>query len=549
MFGKFLLWTLFFLFFHGVSILSQVENVPVTNPVYHFLKHLQVRGLVDGRSFFKLPFSLSEVRSMLQEVQTKHSELDDYEKKLLNRYLVEFEVFDRNNAVLIPSARDTVQILSLRLFSSDEKFIYHYADEKNTVNVKPLGSLRSVAKFGEGVNKLSANYGNLGFRVYGTLESHLGYYIQATNGKFFSGDKTFGAQEDKTLANSVKFTLLNSDFDLVESHVRYQNEWFYAGIARESRFLGSGVMQKLVVSDNAPPMDEFFLGVLFKKFKYNFSHFSLIAQPKTPTQAGASAVIPPKYMVLHSATFQFSKLNLTYFETIIYSERNFELAYLNPFTFLKSVEHSLHDRDKASMGFALEWNPLRNFQVLGTWMMEDMIFSEIGKNFWGNKTAWNIGAIYSLPISTDIAFEYTRVEPYMFTHFNNLNNRTNDGRLIGTYLYPNSDEISFTFKNFSLGRYPFILRLAYVRHGANETDSTGNVVRNVGGDFNVNHSPTDNYRVVFLDGVLKDSFLASLYFGIEIIRNFNLQLMFDYRKEQNHKGYFVAKIIFRFEDF
>ncbi len=549
MFRKFCVRIMFFFLFLPRTILSQVENVPVTNPVYHFLKHLQVRGLVDARSFFKIPFSLSEIRTILREVQSKQSYLNHYERKLLDKYLVEFEVMNRNNAVLIPSATDTVQVLSLRLFSDDEKFLYHYGREKNYVSVKPLGSIRSVAKFGEGTNQLNANYGNLGFRVYGTLDSCLGYYIQATNGKFFSGDKSFGIQEDKTLANSVKFTLLNSDFDLVESHIRYQSNWFYGGIARETRFLGSGVTQSLVVSDNAPPMDELFLGVMFKNFKYNFSHFSLIAEPITPTQAGSSAIIPSKYMVLHSATFQFRKLNFTYFETIVYSERNFELAYLNPFTFLKSVEHSLHDRDKATMGFAFEWNPFRNFQILGTWMMEDMIFSEIGKNFWGNKTAWNIGAIYSLPFSTDFAFEYTRVEPYMFTHFNNINKRTNDGRLIGTYLYPNSDEIAISIKNFSLGRYPIILKLSYVRHGANEIDSSGKVVRNVGGDYNVNHSPTDSDRVLFLDGIRMDSFVASIYWGLEIIRNFNLQLTIDYRKEQNQKGYLIAKIIFRFEDF
>ncbi|MFN3305687.1 MAG: hypothetical protein ACK42Z_00690, partial [Candidatus Kapaibacteriota bacterium] len=281
-FQKFCFWIFLFLTFLPCKMLSQVENVPVTNPVYHFLKHLQVRGLLEGVSFFKVPFSLSQIRAILREVELKQNYLNHHERKLLNNYLVEFEVSNRNNAVLITSSTDSVQILSLRLFSDDEKFLYRYAGERNFVSVKPLGSIRSVFKFGEGINQPYANYGNLGFRVYGTLDSCLGYYIQATNGKFFSGNKTFGIQEDKTLANSVKFTLLNSDFDLVESHVRYQNNWFYGGIARETRLIGSGLTQSMVVSDNAPPMDEFFLGVTLRNFKYNFSHFSLIAKPKTP---------------------------------------------------------------------------------------------------------------------------------------------------------------------------------------------------------------------------------------------------------------------------
>lgn len=534
----------------GFSVaFAQVENVPTIHPIYQYLKHMQVKGIIKQKSFFKIPFTRGEIQEMLLEISKSQQRLTKPEKRLLENYLEEFDLTNKTNSVLIFSKTDSNQVLSERLFSNDDKYIYHYKDEKSNVSVKPLGSLRSVFKFGKDIDNENSIYGNLGFRIYGTIDSCLGYYLQATNGKFINGSKSLGIQEDKFLSNSVKFTLLNSDFDLVESHVRYQKDWFSVGISRETRFLGSGINQNLVVSDNAPPMDEFFLKATFKNFIYNFSHFSLIAQPKTQVPAGYSTEIPPKYLVLHSATFQFTNWSLTYFETVIYSGRSVEIAYLNPFTFLKSVEHSLHDRDKASMGLSFEWNILPNFQLLGTWMMEDMIFSEIGKNFWGNKTAWNIGAIYSTPLSLDVGLEYTRVEPYMFTHFNNLNNRTNDGKLIGTYLNPNSDELSLTIKSFVLPRYPINLRISYHRHGENEKDSTGKVIRNVGGDFNLTRSPTDSDRVKFLDGIRNDLFTISLTSGIEIIRNFNLQMLLEYRNPTNQKSYFVTKIILRFEDF
>ncbi|MGC8747462.1 MAG: hypothetical protein ACP5RR_01090 [Candidatus Kapaibacteriota bacterium] len=542
-------------FLLGISLLissesfAQMENVPLTNPIYHFLKHMQVRGLVENKSFFKTPFTRGEIQGMLQNIQNNSQELNNSEKRLLRTFLQEFELSSKTNAVLIPSETDSIQVLSPKLFSNVDKYIYHYSDSRNNVSVKPLGSLRTIFKFVKQVQSEKSIYGNLGFRVYGTIDSVLGYYIQATNGKFISGSKSLGIQEDKTLANSVKFTLLNSDFDLVESHVRYQNEWFSIGLSRETRLLGSGIHQSLVVSDNAPPMDEFFLTASFRNFKYHFSHFSLIAQPKSQVPAGASADIPPKYMVLHSTTFQFKNWNLTYFETIVYSGRSVEIAYLNPLTFLKSVEHSLHDRDKAAMGLSFEWNIFNNFQVLGTWMLEDLIFSEIGKNFWGNKTAWNIGGIFSTPFATDVGLEYTRVEPYMFTHFNNINNRTNDGKLIGTPIPPNSDETALQIKSFVIPRYPLIIRVSFLRHGDNVTDSTGKIIRNVGGDFNVNHSATDNYRVKFLDGIRNDLFTISLSAGIEIIRNFNLQFSFEYRKPENQKSYIISKLVLRFEDF
>lgn len=527
---------------------SQIENVPLTHPVYPFLKHLQVKGLIPRKSFFRLPFTKKEIQEILLSVSKARNSLIETEVKLLEKYLIEFELNPKENAVLIPSQSDSMQVLSLNLFSNKDKFIFHYSDEKNSISVKPLGSLRSIVKFNNEITD-NAVYGNLGFRVYGTIDTIFGYYIQATNGKFFSGSRQLGIEEDKTLANSIKFTLLNSDFDLVESHIRYQKNWFFSGISRETRFIACGVYQNLVVSDNAPPMDEFYLGVTFKNFKYYFSHFGLIAKPKNNIEVGSSADIPQKFMVLHSASLQFTTWNLTYFQSIVYSGRGIEIAYLNPFTFLKSVEHSLHDRDKAALGFAFEYNFLPNVQILGTWMLEDLIFSNIGKSNWSNKTAWNIGLLYSSPFSTDFGIEYTRVEPYMFTHFNNFNNRTNDGRLIGTYLYPNSDEIAFVIKSYSFGRYPLTFRLSYQRHGDNEVDSTGNVIRNVGGDFDFVHRPTDSYTVKFLDGVRNDQFTAQFQWGFEIIRNFNFQLLGEYRKRQGQKGSIVFRLIFRFEDF
>lgn len=546
---RIILKTIFLSFFVFTFAYAQIENVPTIHPVYHFLKHMQAKGIIKGKSFFKTPFTRGEIQEMLLYIEKNKEYLSNPEKRQLTIFLQEFDLDSKTNSVLIFSKTDTNQVLFERIFSNDDKYIYHYKDDKNNVSVKPLGSLRSVFKSGRDIESENSFFGNLGFRIYGTIDSCLGFYIQATNGKFIHGSKTLGVEEDKFLANSVKFTLLNSDFDLVESHIRYQKDWFSMGISRETRFLGSGIHQNLVVSDNAPPMDEFFLKAKFKNFVYNFSHFSLIAQPKSQVPAGYSTEIPPKYLVLHSATFQFSNWNLTYFETIIYSGRSVEIAYLNPFTFLKSVEHSLHDRDKASMGLSFEWNILPNFQILGTWMMEDMIFSEIGKNFWGNKTAWNIGAIYTSPFALDFGLEYTRVEPYMFTHFNNLNNRTNDGKLIGTYLYPNSDEVALSLKSFHLPRYPIFFKISYQRHGDNVKDSSGKVIRNVGGDFNLNHSPTDNDRVKFLDGTRNDLFTISFTSGIEIIRNFNLQFLLEFRKPTNHKAYFISKLVLRFEDF
>lgn len=529
-------------------LFSQVDNVPVTSPVYSFLERMWNRQNLTNVSFFKIPFTRNEIISMLKEIRTKSRGLSPNDLLMLSTFERDFQIQENPRAILIPSKTDTIPLFPVNIFSARDKFLYYYQDSNNTVNFRPLGSFTFFESLNE-KNTKNAIYGELGFRLYGTIYNCLGYYLQATNGRFLNGNRDFALKEDNRLSHSVKFALLNSDFDLVESHIRYENNWFFTGFARETRFLGSGIYQTIVVSDNASPMDEFFAGVKFKNFRYEFSHFSLIAKSKNSFQTGVDSDIPPKYWVMHRASIIFANWNLTYFETVMYSGRNIELAYVNPFTFLKSVEHSLHDRDKSSMGISLELNPFPGIKLAGSWMLEDLIFSEIGKGFWGNKSAWNVGMIYSFDFPLDIGIEYTRIEPYMFTHFNNQNNRANDGRLIGTSLQPNSDETAFILRSFLNRRYPLLLKIAYVRHGANVVDDSGRLIRNVGGDFNVNHSSNDSWIVTFLDGVRNDKLTIDLSYGFELLRNFNLRLSYQYRKPINQSATHLFKLILKFEDF
>lgn len=544
---KFLLIFLFVIF-PADLLITQVENVPVSHPVYSFLKRMWIRQNLKNVSFFKIPLTRNEVVSMLKEVQSNWIHLSSLDRSLLESFELDFQIIPNEPSALIPNRTNTLTLLFENLFTERDKFIYYFNDSINSVNIKPLGSLFFLNSINTTDSK-NAIFGELGFRVYGTLGNCLGYFLQVTNGKFLSGNREFALKEEKRLSNSVKFALLKSDFDLVESHIRYEKDWFYTGFARETRLLGSGVNQTIVISDNAPPMDEFFAGVKFKNFRYEFSHFSLIAKSKNSFLTGVDSDIPPKYLVMHRASFLFPKWNITYFETVMYSGRSVELAYLNPFTFLKSVEHSLHDRDKSTMGLSFEVNPFNGIQILGSWMLEDLIFSEIGKGFWGNKTAWNIGASYSFTFPLDVGIEYTRIEPYMFTHFNNQNSRTSDGKLIGTSLQPNSDEISFFVRAFLFTRYPLTIRIGYVRHGANVVDDSGRIVRNVGGDFDVNHSVTDSWIVSFLDGIRNDQFTFDFSYGINFLRNLNLRFFYQFRKPKNQHAINILKLVLKFEDF
>jgi hypothetical protein len=526
---------------------SQVEHVVVQHPVYQFLEYNYTRGILENFSLSSLPLQRKEIQDALKIIRENGSILSEADKKTLALFEKEFELSSRQNATIFFSKSDSNQLIFSRILTDDEKYIYRYSDSSNSVSLIPLGSVENINKLNQNNEYDKVLLGNLGFRLYGTIDNSLGYGLQVTNGVVLAGTRNLAVEESKITRN-IKFSLLNSDFDFSESHIRYSKNWFHFIFSRETRLIGSGLRQKLIISDNAPPMDGISLGARFSTFEYRYSHFKLLGQADSNIPVGAFTDIPPKYFVLQKFTFKPSWGDLTYFHSIVYSGRELEFAYLNPLSFLKSIEHALRDRDKTTMGFDFNINPLRNLQISGTWMLEDIIISKIGTGFWSNKTAWNISMKYSLPFSADIGIEYTRIEPYMFTHFNVQNNRTNDGYLFGTYLYPNSDETALQFRWFWGNRYPLIVSVIYQRHGNNIYDENGNLVRNVGGDPFYVRKPQDSETVVFLDGDRTNNLSVSINFGYEILRGLIIQGLYLLRLTDD-KPENLFKIYLRFAEF
>ncbi len=538
----------------AAGLYSQVEHVPITHPVYNFLLRAETKGYMPHYSMSELPLQRKEVVNALKMADENRDELSSAEIKVLNLYMTEFELLERVNAVVIYSKSDTNQVLSKRFISSDEKFIYHYQDSSHNVNISPLGSIEEIVENNDESGR-NVTLGNLGIRLFGTIDNMVGYYLQATNGVIISGDRQL-ALIDPKIGQNVKFAELGSDFDFSESHVIFQKDWFYASIGRESRLVGSGLDQRLFTSTHAPPYDALSLGVKFKNFEYDFTHGSLLALPSSYFGVGYYAEIPSKYMASHRFALQPAWGEIGFWENVIYSDRPVDLSYLNPLSFFKSLEHANKDRDNSIMGLDATIRPIDGLQVKGTFLLDDIKFGEIGNNWWGNKTAWNLALIAALPGAVDIGCEYSRVEPYTFSHFNPQNSMTNDSLIYGSYILPNSDRSLLRMQWWWGGRYPIRLDISYTRHGSNIYNAQDSLVKNVGGDPLQTRRPRnpdtgfpgDSYRVEFLEGDVTELFQLEVAAGYEIIRGFNIQGLYRLESVDGEVGH-VFRLAFRFEDF
>lgn len=562
-----------------IRLFAQIEHVPVAHPVYNFLMHLEAQNTLQ-RSFSSssLPLQRKEIITALKEARRRDSLenftlLSEQERMTLVGFEREFRIVTAPRAVLVFSPSDSTQILFERLFSNDEKFLTFYTDSTHITNLSIIPLIAfdgraQVADLSPTQRSTQAGLlGGYGGRIFGTLENTLGFFLQATSTARFAGERSLFLQDQQLLKNPT-FRVFNPNFiNTAEASVRYDNNWFYASLGRETRLIGSGYLTRGIFSDNVTPASAMTLGVRFDGFEYRTMHFALIAEPLdlngniNPNTYGAETDLTPKFMAFHRAALRETWGEIGVWESVIYSGRGIEFAYLTPFSFLKTNSDDLKDRDNATLGVDATVRPFKGLQIKGTFTLDDVEFSKLaanqeGKLWWQNKIAWNLGAMVSpagLPL--DATVEYAVVSPYTFTHFNRQNAFTQDGYLFAGTLSPNSDEWKGQIRWWWGGRYPLTLTAAFRRSGENITDAQGKLLTNVGSDVrqtirrDMFFAPIDPTWVTFLDGTRQDRLIISLSGGVELARQWNLQGTYRFSMLNASASTHYLGVVLRFEDF
>ena len=527
-------------------LLSQVENIPLTSPVYDYLLRAETKGYMEHGSLSDLPLQRKEITKILSEIYND-STVSLRDRSIAEFYLREFNILTEENTVVFENEQYTDNIFFDDIFSNKDKYFYKYTDSSSNLEIKPLVKAEIFGTNSNAYDKKSSFVLQGGVRMSGTLSNTFGYFLQATNGSLLSGSRQLAVDRESSYGNNVKFAFLENDLDFTQSHVTYQNGWFFASIGREIRNLGAGINQNVFISNASQPFDAITLGAEFNTFEYKFTHGSLLATPEDSllTQ-GFNTTIHDKFLVMHRFAFRPSWGEIALWEGVIYSNRSIDLAYLNPLSFLKSVEHALRDRDNSMMGLDFTLRPFNDFQLKGSFLLDDIIIEEIGNGFWSNKTAWNIAGVYSFDSPFDIGAEYSRIEPYTYSHFNPANSYTTDNGLLGSIIEPNSDYISLMANYWIADKYPLTIRYIRKRHGRNVFED-GELVQNVGGSSQQTRRPEDSQVVEFLDGDLEQTNIYQASIGYELFRNFNTRLLYSYETNDSRNHFF--RLIFTLEDF
>ena len=221
-----------------------------------------------------------------------------------------------------------------------------------------------------------------------------------------------------TNANSYLFSTAYLGFNFTPSiGMRFGNQ---------PTFLGSGY-RSVLLSDFAVP----YLNLQVNWKVWRFQLRNLFAElnnvsPNDPLTPG-DELVGKKYLAAHYLDFQINhRISVGFYEAIVFQRQNqFELQYLNPVIFYRSVEQLVGSPDNALLGVNAHWDVARGTRLYGQFILDEfklrfLISPDPGEEgWWANKYALQIGVKhhgYLADRPLMLQAEYNRARPYVYSH-------------------------------------------------------------------------------------------------------------------------------------
>lgn len=538
---------------------AQIENVPLNNPVYDYLKEMNVKRIISGYHDDDPNLSRFQVADFLNTIQMKGNELSNAEKDLLKKYMIEFipeEINKKTTASMFHSNMNVSNGFKF-IFSQKQKYLFSYEKNKNNVFIEPLGDLYYINSFSPDT-KENAQIFDGGLRFRGTLFEHLGYNFSFLKGGT-AGDSILVESAFPEIKSTFKYqenieNIVNYDF--ANGYLKYYFEpsdgmGLAFQIGREQLKYGVGYSDRLALSGKAPNLD-----FLKFQFQYGIINFSSIFGSTVGEYNDERDLRYTKYFTANRLKFAIENLfDVGIGETVI-SSRGIELGYLNPLIFYKFVEQSLQDRDNGTIFTDIQTHFLKDLEFQGTFFLDENIISNLSNlEKASNKTAYQLGLYYYEPVgikNLSFIFEYTKIRPYVYSHYDQENTYTAFGANLGHPIGPNADQLFFKLKYNVNEKLSMNLEYQKVRKGQNYYDSAGALVRNVGGNvYNAYRDGVDNSEAYFMDGVRVNNYLLGINIRYEPLKNyvFNFNYTADLEKNltngtEDNSGFGYVKFSF-----
>jgi len=165
-----------------------------------------------------------------------------------------------------------------------------------------------------------------------------------------------------------------------------------------------------------------------------------------------------------------------------------DIGKLNPVSPLIFTELDGGDKNNLLISSDVVINPIDRVELYGSVLIDDLVsWKYLFKNsdVPNNDVAYNYGTNISLPYAILFSTGFTRIQPFVYTHWQQLNTVEQRKIGLGHEAGPNSETVEFSIKKWLPYRSRISLSFKKIKKGFNPIDANGDVIENVGGDINL----------------------------------------------------------------
>ena len=431
---------LLFLMLYSLSTFPQAVYQHISNSgVYDFLDELASAQLVDLNGSVK-PYSRELISNALEIAYNKKDQLTNRQREELDFYLKDFG----------------------KELNPDKKFqkrfdTFYYKDSLFTLTLNPLLGVYS------NYNDSTFAYQRwVGAEMWGYIGEHFGFYTSLRdydeNNRF-----TDPGYISQMIGGNYKRQAKGGEYSEMRGGIVYSWKWGSFGLIKDHIQWGSGYHGTNILGGNTPSFGMIKLQIKpVKWFELNYIHGWLVSEVidsnRTYFSNGTERnTYHPKYLAANFFTFTpFKNLNLSFGNSIIYSDLDIQPVYLTPIFFFKSIDHHLNGMSNytgqnSQMFLDISSRLIRNLHLYLTLFLDELSMKnafdeEKHSNFYSLKTGFRM---YNLPVKNFIlTFEYTRTNPLTYRHIISTTTFESNRYNLGHYLKDNADELylSLSFK-------------------------------------------------------------------------------------------------------
>lgn len=527
---------------------AQGTYIPIGSETNNYLQRLEIKtGLVKGFHTSNRPYDRKMAVDYINSIDSlSDMDTDDLTKMDLKNieyiYKDNFEFDDEHTEVTENPKLKFLYKHPAHLISAK---VPHFAFSVDpAIQIRLGGSLTDET----GTKKDKFKFlTSKGFEIRGQVDDIFGFYAMflSEQGNFPNYVQNYIRQSQTPPGAGYwkEYKRNGYDYFLAKGYVTITpTKHFHMQFGYDNNFIGDGI-RSMFLSD-------FGANYLFLKLNTNvwkFNYQNIFAELTKYYPRGGDRLLTKKYMAMHHLSINVTKnVNIGVFESVMFRrENNFELQYLNPIIFYRSIEQALGSPDNAFLGFDFKINIPKHVQIYSQFLLDEFNFSKEfstpGKSklyslfhprkWWGNKFAAQLGIKYIDAFGVDhldLQLEANIIRPYTYSHYDTVTSWTHYNQPLAHPLGANFKEIIFQVKYQPLQQLYFSSRFIYANKGEDDdtTNWGGNPLK-VYGTFEREFGNTTG------QGVRAKTFYVDFIATYEPWHNIFIDLTYVYRKKKS----------------